>query len=172
MKPPMNEVALQLQGAFYGVAIAAGLGLLALFFTVCTKLHRAVRENENNLEQQHRHKVEIRGQDLWDSMRQKGLLDQRSQAVDRLDLYMRLAGGAAVISGIVGFAVLGFKESYEFNLKTGTMAALLVELLPFISLASVLATLAVIYRAISLDRRFAQAADVALASDSDDAEPP
>ena len=172
MKTRMSEVTPQLQGTFYGVAIVAGFWLLGLFFTVCAKLHRSVRESERNLQEQHLHKVHVGGRDLWEPMQQKGLLDTRIRTVDRLDLYIRLVGGGSIVSGVVGFIVLGFKESYGFTVTIGTLAALLLELLPFISLAAVLATLFVTYHAIYLDRWFSKTADVALTSHSPNEEAP
>lgn len=162
MKHPMNEVSPQLQGTFYGAAIAVGFILLGLWFPVCAKLHRRVKENERNLQEQHLRKSQVGGRDLWDSMQQKGSLDQRIQSVDRLDCYIILVGGASVGSGVVGLIVLGFKDAYGFTAATGTLAALLVELLPFINLATVLAALFVFYRAINLARWFERIADVAL----------
>lgn len=112
MKIRMSEVAPELQATFYGVAIASGFGLLALFFTVCSKLHRQVQENEHKLGEQHQSRQQVSGSDLWVSMQQKSLLDQRKHNVDRLDLFIRVAGGVAVLSGLVGFIFLGVERRY------------------------------------------------------------
>ncbi|PKB79882.1 MAG: hypothetical protein BZY88_10860 [SAR202 cluster bacterium Io17-Chloro-G9] len=172
MKTQMSEVPAELQAAFYGVAIASGFGLLALSFTVCDKLHREVHQNERNLREQHSRQQRIAGWDLWASIEQKALLDDRIRNVDRLDLLIRVIGGFSIVSGVAGFIVLGFQESYGFNVTSGTLASILLELLPFLSLAAVLATLSVTYRAIYLSRWFAKAAEVALPTEERDSQAP
>ena len=168
MKARMSEVPPALQGGFYGVAIAGGFWLLGLYFIVCTRLHLRVKDNEHKLQEQHLQKNSVTANDVWDSIQQSSALDRRVQAVDTLDLYRRLVGGGAVVSGVAGFIVLGFKEIYGFSVTQGTLAALLLELLPFISLASVLATLFVTFRAINLERWFAKSADIALPNNDPD----
>ena len=162
MNAQMSEVTPQLQGTFYGIALVFGFGVLTLLFTVCNKLHREVKQNERRLREQFRQRQQVAGWDLWVSMDQKSLLEQRIRNVDRLDLLIRLIGGASILSGIIGFVVLGFKESYGFSAKPGTMAAISLESLPFISVGALIAVMFITYQAFNLDRWFAKTADVAL----------
>lgn len=72
-----------------------------------------------------------------------------------------------MVTGIAGFISLGIKEGSGFTPSTSTLAALLFELLPFLSLGLVLATLFVTFRAINLDRWFAKTAEAALPNTDD-----